>query len=129
MRGSMLDFPDLALTDHKLYVTTNAYGGTTNKNSDWRATALVRIDIERLLKRQSVAEKIVQKNFINFRLAQNCKDTIYWSTHVTNSKMRVYAWKESGAAPHYFDVNIPTWEPPPPDYVKKAPKKANGWVG
>jgi hypothetical protein len=133
-RGSMLDFPDVALTDHRLYVTTNAYGGTANKDSDWRATALVRIDIDRLLNRQVVAEKqfvaekIVQRTLLNYRLAQNCKDTIYWSTHVTNSKMRVYAWKESDAAPTHFDVNIPTWEPPPPDYVETMPKKGK-WLG
>ena len=102
LSGSWLDFPDLGLTDNKLYVTTNAFSGKS-----WSGTALVRIDIDKLLAGQVVAEKIVTQELFNFRLAQNCDDTIYWATHVSNSRMRVYAWKEANAAPTNFEVSIP----------------------
>jgi hypothetical protein len=121
LSGSWLDFPDLALTDNKLYVTTNAFVGKV-----WSGTALVRIAIDRLIAGEVAAEKIVTHELFNFRLAQNCQDSIYWATHATNSQMRVWAWNEGDAAPTSFDLDVPTWTRPP--YTSLTPSGDN-WLG
>src|SRR5205807_1191992 len=115
------DFPDLALSDNKLYVTTNAFRGKI-----WSGTALVRIAVDRLVAGEVASEKIVTDQLFNFRLAQNCQDTIYWATHATNSQMRVWAWKEADAAPTSFDVDIPTWTRPP---YSSQTQNGDNWLG
>jgi hypothetical protein len=104
LKGCWLDFPDLALGKTRLYMTTNAF-----KGNSWSGTAIVRVSLDKLLSGTVVAQKIVTKDVFNFRMAQNCDTTAFWGTHVTNSRMRIYAWKDNSSAPTTFDVNIPTW--------------------
>ena len=118
-----LDFPDLAVGSKHLYMTTNAFKGQA-----WsERTAIVRVSIGDLIKGKISADKIVLKDIFNFRVAQNCKDTAYWGTHVTNSKIRVFAWPQQAAAPTSFDVDIPTWSESRPSYQSTTPGGAN-WL-
>ena len=118
-----LDFPDLAVGAKHLYMTTNAF-----KGNDWSGrTAIVRVPIAKLLQGSVEPEKIVIRNLFNFRVAQNCNDIAYWATHLTNSKMRVFAWKETAAAPTSFDVDIPTWSDDTATYKSLTPGGAN-WL-
>lgn len=118
-----LDFPDLAVSSKYLLMTTNAF-----KGEDWaKRTAIVRVPIAPLIKGKVEAEKIVIKDLFNFRVAQNCTDVVYWGTHLTNSRMRVFAWKDGAAAPSSFDVDIPTWSEDSSTYKSQTPDGAN-WL-
>jgi hypothetical protein len=121
--GAWLDFPDLAVGKTQLYMTTNAFRG-----DDWAGkTVIARIDIKSIIDGNVSADKF-QDSIFNFRVAQNCDDTVVWGTHVTNSKVRIYTWKEADKAPKSFEVNVPTWSRMAATYKSLTPDGRN-WLG
>ncbi len=102
--GAWLDYPDLAVSRTFLYVTTNAFRGQS-----WAGTAIARISLASIASGTIAAEKVVSKTLFNFRLAQNPDGIAYWASHVTNSRIQVFAWPDGAATASSFEVDVPTF--------------------
>ncbi|MCP4200718.1 MAG: hypothetical protein GY769_02135 [bacterium] len=101
------DFPDLALSDNFLYVTTNAFTTTTNN--------FTRAVILRLSLAEMAANAALNFTFFNstvdfsLRPTHGATDTMYFANHLTTDTIRVFAWPESGNALTSTDIMVQPW--------------------
>ena len=103
--GPFLDFPDLAVGDNSLYVTTNLF--TTDGQS--AGAAVVRIPIAGIDSGQVTARPFVSTSLNSFRVAQNCGSTAFFAAHADTSTLSVFAWDESQDAPTSTNVGVARW--------------------
>ena len=103
--GEFMDFPDLAVGDNFLYVTTNLF------NAAGRSTgaAVIRIRFDSLGAAQPTAQHFVSRELDSFRVAQNTGPTAFFAAHADTSTLRVFAWPEAQAAPNPTDVGVSRW--------------------
>jgi hypothetical protein len=103
--GLFLDFPDLAVGENMLYMTTNMFSG-----SSWAGSAVVRIPIAGIQSGTVTAQAVTSSLNSGVRVAQNCGTRAFWAAHLSTSRLRVFHWDENAAAPSSNDINnIPTW--------------------
>jgi len=117
--GFWLDFPDVAVSDNFLYLTTNVFprvlpnptnqcagtcpartcpGACTSCTSNCGSVGAViaRIPLDQLAAAQAL-------NFIyysdattqGYRCTQGAHGTMYWGSHNTNTQIRIYRWDEN----------------------------------
>ncbi len=119
--GMFLDFPDLAVGTNMLYMTTNAFKGST-----WKATVLVRIPLSGIQSGAITAQHTSTNTNFNFRVAQHCGTRAFWASHQSTSSLRLFSWDETAAAPTFRDVTVASWADGP--YSSKTPDGFN-WLG
>lgn len=100
--GAFLDFPDLAIGAHSLYVTTNIFLGNGG------GSAVLRVPFSGIASGAITAQRFVFTKF-SLRVAQNCGDTAFFATHETASSLRVFAWPESSAQPTSGLAPVTRW--------------------
>ncbi|MER9316349.1 hypothetical protein NKI31_12690 [Mesorhizobium sp. M0659] len=103
-KGAWLDYPDLAVSSTFLYMTTNAFQG-----QQWTGTAIARVSLASIVSGSIAAEKVISKKLFNFRVAQQPEGTVYWASHVTNSRIQIFAWPDASATATSFGVDVPTF--------------------
>ena len=103
-QGAFLDFPDLAVGQNCLYMTTNVFW------PDKVGTAVVRLPLSGLDNGGAGAKVYLDDQFQSFRVAQNCGKTAYFAAHRDTSTLSVFAWDESQAEPAPAkDVEVARW--------------------
>src|SRR5262249_11878760 len=102
--GAFLDFPDLAVGQNSLYVTTNIFA-----DADRAGSAVVRIPLASISRGQVVAKPFVSFDFQSFRVAQNCGATAFFAAHQDTSTMAVFSWNETDDAPTPTSVGVARW--------------------
>jgi hypothetical protein len=102
--NNMIDFPDLAVGQNMLYITTNAFLG-----EDWTASYVIRIRLSQLVSGRIRAQRAVSRDNFAFRMAQNCGARALWASHNTTASLRVFSWDENQAQPSATDVSVPQW--------------------
>lgn len=102
--GIWLDFPDLAVGTNMLYMTSNAFAG-----SSWTASAVARIKLSSFTSGTLSASRSISKTGPSLRVAQNCGTTAYFVAHNSTSALRVFSWKETSATPTSKDVSVASW--------------------
>jgi hypothetical protein len=106
--GIWLDFPDLAVGQNMLYMTTNCFAG-----SAWRASAVARIKLSSFTSGTLSASRTVSTTHPSLRVAQNCGTTAYFVAHNSTSSLRMFSWKETSATPTSNDVSVASWSSGP----------------
>jgi hypothetical protein len=106
--GIWLDFPDLAVGQNMLYLTTNCFKGNA-----WKASAVVRIQLSSFTSGILSASRSVSTTHFSLRVAQNCGTTAYFAAHNSTSSLRVFSWKETSPTPTASDVPVATWSAGP----------------
>jgi hypothetical protein len=102
--GAFLDFPDLAVGDNALYVTTNIFPG-----GDAAGSAVVRIPLDGIDSGHVTATRFVSMELQSFRVAQNCGTTAFFAAHEDTSTLSVFSWDEGQAAPTPKSVAVARW--------------------
>lgn len=127
--GIWLDFPDLAVGQNMLYMTTNCFAG-----NPWRASAVARIRLSSFTSGTLSASRAVSTTHPSLRVAQNCGTTAYFVAHNSTSSLRVFSWKESSAAPTTKDLTVASWSrgpyssttPDGRDWLERADSRHTG---
>jgi len=127
--GIWLDFPDLAVGQNMLYMTTNCFAGNA-----WRASAVARIRLSSFTSGTLSASRSVSTTHPSLRVAQNCGTTAYFVAHNSTSSLRVLSWKESSAAPTTKDLTVASWSrgpyssttPDGRDWLERADSRHTG---
>jgi hypothetical protein len=104
--GFFMDFPDLAVGQNFLYMTTNCFGPAPDNKV---GSAVVRIPFSSIVQGNPSAEKFVSMELFAFRVAQNCGSTAYFASHRDTSTVAVFSWPEDQAAPTSQDVAVARW--------------------
>jgi len=106
--GIWLDFPDLAVGQNMLYMTTNCFAGNV-----WRASAVARIRLSSFTSGTLSAARSVSTTHPSLRVAQNCRTTAYFVAHNSTSSLRLFSWKESSATPTTKNLTVASWSDGP----------------
>jgi hypothetical protein len=83
-------------------------GGTKIRN----VAVVVRISLDDLANAKPASlSYYASKNKYTFTLVHGATDTMYWATHLSNEKMRIYKWEESEPWSNVskFDISIKPW--------------------
>ncbi|HEX8735736.1 MAG TPA: hypothetical protein VF721_10460 [Pyrinomonadaceae bacterium] len=102
--GIWLDFPDLADGQNMVYMSTNCFAGNA-----WTASAVARIKLTSFTTGPFSMTRAVSNTRPSLRVAQNCGTTAYFVGHVSTSKLEVFSWKETSAAPTSNQVTVASW--------------------
>lgn len=104
VQGAFLDFPDLAVGENCLYVTTNIFQG-----ADQAGSGVVRIPFTGIASGQIVAQRFVSMDLQSFRVVQNCGTAAYFAAHQDTSTLAVFRWDESQPTPTQSAVGVARW--------------------
>lgn len=114
-REHRFDYPYLALGDKYLYASTDkindertASGASITRN----VAVIMRISLDDLASANPASlSYYASKNKYTYTMVHGATDTMYWATHLSNEKMRVYKWKESDPWNNImkFDISIKPW--------------------
>ena len=105
LAGQFLDFPDLALSENFLYVTSNVF----NPQGQSAGAVVVRMPIADIDAGAPTAQTFPSTDLNSFRVAQNCGTKAYFATHADTSTLRVFTWDEGQAQPTPSDVGVARW--------------------
>lgn len=100
--GTWLDFPDLAVSDNFLYLSSNVFC-TSGCNA--RGAVMWRVALNELRQPGSI-------NFAfsydaarqGFRFSQGARGTMYWGSHLTTAQIRIYRWADNSGSINFDDV-------------------------
>jgi len=127
--GFWLDFPDMAVSDNFLYLTTNIFlrvlpnptnpcagtcppgacpasctGGCTNPCGSI-AAVIARIPLSELAQGGEIHPQFYTDANFTFRPTQGAHGTMYWGAHISNTQIRIYRWAESSNQVLFDNVN------------------------
>ena len=101
--GAFLDFPDLAIGQNHLYMTTNIFAANDV------GSAVVRISLASIRAGKPAETHFVSMELQSFRVAQNTGNVGYFAAHQDTSTLAVFAWPENAAAPTKTQVAVARW--------------------
>ncbi|MFB9982638.1 hypothetical protein ACFSQQ_15965 [Mesorhizobium kowhaii] len=101
--GAFLDFPDLAVGQNFLYMTTNIFAANDV------GSAVVRISLASIRAGNPTETHFVSMELQSFRVAQNTGNVGYFAAHQDTSTLAVFAWPENAAAPTKTQVAVARW--------------------
>jgi hypothetical protein len=118
------DYPDLAVSDDFLYVTTNTF--STPPYSFTRAVIL-RLPLAELSAYQPLNFDYFETNQgFSFRPTQGATGTMYFGSNVSTNSVRVYTWPESSNTISVDDVAVQVWN----NVTRVAPgPDGRDWLG
>jgi hypothetical protein len=92
-----LDYPHMGLSSNYVYITSNVF----SSSDQFTGSQIIRLSLQALRNstgnNQVTATKYWEKDYDVSVPVQGATSTMYFSTHVDNSRMRLYSWPESGA--------------------------------
>lgn len=100
--GVQFDFPDMAVSNNFLYITTNIIGATDN-------AIVFRLSLDSLASASGVALYNFVSSLPNLRATQGAGSTMYVGTQVNTSTLRIYTWPESSGSPTSVDRTVNTY--------------------
>lgn len=103
VQGAFLDFPDLAVGENFLYVTTNVF------QPNQVGSAVVRLPLAGIENKQVTAQKYVDFGLQSFRVAQNAGTTAFFAAHQNTSTLDVFSWPETEDQPVKHAVGVARW--------------------
>lgn len=119
--AGLLDFPDLAVGENMLYVTTNAFPMTGGVRA-----ALIRIPLAGIQAGPIKPQHIISSQNLSLRVAQHSGTRAWFASHNTTSRLRVFHWDEAAVQPAFNDLTVATWTEGPS--VSTTPDGFN-WLG
>ncbi len=99
-----VDYPDLSLGNHSLYLSFDEYGA---------GLAVVRIPLAEIQAATTIHFQYTDPNnspmAYGGHLTQNTEDEIFWAGHNSNSNMRIFSWQEGSNTYFWRDIGIGSW--------------------
>ena len=122
------DYPQLAISNNNLFITTNVMvgnpegnpptpscGGTVNGvmlgcgSNSYETSIVMRINLGQL----SQGLHPIPLNYIfdgiGFGLAEGASDEMFFAAHLENNLVRVFGWNDALASPRVADIHVPAW--------------------
>jgi hypothetical protein len=123
-KNQQFDYPQLALTNNYLYITTNMVGVDGSSKA-----ILSQWSLANLAKATPISPKFGYQDagraLRTVTPAQGASDIMFFGTHLTNERMRIYKWVEASDRLEYFDQNIDPWLPTGQSMLCKSPDGYN----
>jgi len=118
------DYPHLALTNDYLFLTSNVLkcdelieDGIIKKCPPLPSRAIMaKVSLDDLANARDISFLYLEQPFDGdgrrtVTPIQGATDTMYFGTHLSNDRMRIYKWPQTSGTIFPYDVNIPAWTP------------------
>jgi hypothetical protein len=103
-----LDFPDLAVTECFLYVTSNLF--STADKEPFKRAVLLRLPLDKLAAYDGFDYRYFMcEDLGGLRPTQGGGDTIYFGSHLDYATVRLHTWKETNTKIHMDGVPVEAW--------------------
>ena len=100
------DYPDAALTRSNLYVTFNVF----NASDQWQRAAVMRFPLDTIANAGSLGfQWWSTTEFGSLRLTQGATSDMYWASHASTSKLRLFRWADGQNNISWWDVGVRKW--------------------
>lgn len=104
--GTWLDFPDMAVSDNFLYLSSNVFCTSGCTGNGAIGAVIWRIALNELRQPGTI-------NFVfsydasrqGFRFSQGAGGTMYWGSHLTTAQIRIYRWADGSGNFAFDDVS------------------------
>lgn len=118
------DFPDLAVGDKYLYITTNVFKTQTNQ---FTRAVILRIPLDKLQGYQGLNyDHFDTTQDFSLRPTQGATDTMYFANHVSEDTLRVFTWPENSTTIGSATATVQAWS----DATRSAPgPDGKDWLG
>ncbi|MCI0479506.1 hypothetical protein L0Y59_03095 [Candidatus Uhrbacteria bacterium] len=102
------DYNSAALSDNFLYVTSNVFTTTTN---DWTRAVVLRIRVSDLLRTGPPLpfQAFSTTRGGSLRCTLGARSVMYFGTHESTSKLRLFTWPESATSVTTQTINVNRW--------------------
>ena len=105
-RNLWFDYPDAALTRSNLYVTFNVF----NANDQWQRAVVMRFPLETIANAGSLGfQWWSTTEFGSLRLTQGATSRMYWASHVSSTRLRLFRWVDGENNISFWNVNVRRW--------------------
>jgi hypothetical protein len=106
------DYAHFSVGNEYLYFTSNIF----DANNQFMRSVIAKISLNDLARGVAPSYSYYYDSsgdVFTFTPVAGAKDTMYWASHITNSKMRIYSWPENQPWTQItrFDIEIPAWTP------------------
>src|SRR5215217_1529538 len=116
------DYPDAAVTRSNLYVTFNGF----NTDDRWQRAVVMQFPLATLSSGGSLGFRWWSTTqFGSRRLTQGATSRMYWASHASTSKLRLFRWVDGETSVSWWDVNVRAWAQ---SISSTAPNGVN-WLG
>ena len=116
------DYPDVALTNDHAWVTFNVFDG----NDDWQRAVVMKFPLATIASAGTlVFNWWATTDAGSLRLTQGAGQTMYWASHLTDRRVRLYAWADASNSLNWWDIDVAPWTN---SYQSSAPNGVN-WLG
>lgn len=99
-----LDYPDVSVGDNWIYISCDAVG---------TGLIVMRLPLAEIQSGSGFTFWFTQAadgaNAYGGHVSQNTGNEVYWAGHVSNSRMRVFSWRESETVYYWRDRDVNTW--------------------
>jgi hypothetical protein len=126
--GVWFDYPDIAVTNNYVYITTNVFSQTsTITNAGINLGALIfRASLDALASGGVVTWDKAMYPYPsgwNLKLAHGSTDTMYFASTLDNNTIRIYSWPDNSSLPSFVDRDVDAWYDVP--FIAIAPDNSN----
>lgn len=100
------DYPDMALSDNHLWVTFNVF----DRQSRWVRAVVFKFPLDTLASGASLGYSwwsTTQNG--SLRLTQGAGNTMYWGSHTSRTRLRLFRWEDAGNNISFWNVNVSEW--------------------
>jgi hypothetical protein len=110
--GTFFDFPDMCLSNNRLWFTTNRASIATQAIND---AYMMSISLDELKAGGTLHYSYIDSNTagwanIYFRCTRGASGIMYWASHNNNTQIRIFKWIENDTSVSFLDVNLaPAW--------------------
>jgi hypothetical protein len=105
-RNLWFDYPDAALTRSNLYITFNLF----NQNDQWQRAVVMRFPLDTIANAGSLGfHWWSTTQFGSLRLTQGATSNMYWASHVSTTKLRLFRWVDGQNSISWWDVQVRKW--------------------
>jgi len=117
------DYPDLALSNNYLYITSNMF----MINGGWTRSVVLRLSLDQLAAGAGLNYNYYESTTHgSLKCTQGARDIMYFGAHNSLSSVRVFSWPEATTSVSWNDVNISSWS----DATRVAPgPDGRDWCG
>ena len=118
------DFPDMAVGEKFLYITTNVFSTTTET---FTRAVILRIPLDKLAAYQAFSlDYFDTSQNGSLRPTQGATDTMYFGSHNSTNNLRAFSWPENSTTISSDDITVQVWS----NATRVAPGPDNrDWLG
>jgi hypothetical protein len=117
------DYPDAALTNDHLWVTFNQF----DADDRWQRAAVMKFPLNTIASAGTlVFNWWATTEAGSLRLTQGAAQTMYWGSHLSDRRIRLYSWTDASTSLSWWDINVAQWTND--GHTSNAPNNVN-WLG